>query len=71
MNDTTKTSRRRFLRGAGAAGAAGALAAASATPRAMAAAPAAAPAAAKADAAQPKGYRLSEHVRRYYRSTMI
>lgn len=69
MDHTTKTSRRSFLRGAGAAGAAGALAAATAAPRALAAPAAAAPAA--ADEPQQKGYRLTEHVRRYYRSTMI
>jgi hypothetical protein len=60
--------RRGFLFGAGAAGAAAAVAAGAAAVAPVA--PAAAPVAAVGDEAT-RGYRLTEHVRRYYRTTTI
>lgn len=72
MKQSSTSSRRGFLRGASVAGAAG-VAVAVAPRAAVAAGAAQAAAASPADAGDSaaKGYRLTEHVRRYYRTTTI
>lgn len=65
MNDKVKLSRRGFLVAAGAGGAAAAAAVASRV------APPASAEAAAPDQAKRRGYRLTEHVLSYYRTTKV
>ena len=69
MNDRKTGARRGFLLGTTAAAAAGAAAVAAA--RRLPASEPAQAASGSADQTANKGYRLTEHVRRYYRTTMI
>lgn len=70
MNEKNKVGRRRgFLLGAGAAGAAAGVAVIAAKTAAPVQAVAEAPVA--AEPAQGSGYRVTEHVKRYYRTTTV